>query len=225
MAFLGYPGPYPQVGSQVASLGGASNDFTELAMIDDAEYRRGDLVAAIVYDGMVWARPDFLVTFNPQSGMNRGILTSYPTDSSTAVAYDLRIDKAGPASAGWYAPQTFNLKFVFNNGPLPAESHVTLDGVELTARLHIRCNVDAGWGGTVRIYNTEASRSPISDRYQSHCRIEPGSGAWAGSQRKRVRAVWVLERREYHCRLYCAFHDVVFVRQGGSCQVAIIWYW
>jgi len=127
----GYPGPYPQVGSQVAILDGASNDFTTHAMINDAEYRPGDAVAAIVYDGFVWNRPDFLVTFNPQSG-GSGIVTSYPTDSSNAVAYDLRIDKAGPASAGWFAPQNFNLKFVFNNGPLPDASHITLDGVELT---------------------------------------------------------------------------------------------
>jgi hypothetical protein len=153
----GYPGPYPQVGSQVAILDGASNDFTTHAMINDAAYRPGDVVAAIVYDGFVWTRPDFFVTFKPQSG--NGVVTSAPIDSSTAVAYTLRIDKAGPASAGWYAPQNFNLKFVFNNGPLPAGTHMTINGVELTGPnyTHSVNNVSsAGWGGTVRIWNTEA---------------------------------------------------------------------
>jgi hypothetical protein len=153
----GYPGPYPQVGSQVAILDGASDDFTTRAMINDAKYRPGDAVAAIVYDGFVWSRPDFLLTFKPQSG--RGIVTGYPSDSTSAVAYNLRIDKAGPASAGWFAPQNFNLKFVFNNGSLPAGSHVTIDGVELTGPdyAHTVNNVSStGWGGVVRIWNTEA---------------------------------------------------------------------
>jgi hypothetical protein len=160
----GYPGPYPQVGSQVAILDGASNDFTTHAMIDDAQYRPGDAVAAIVYDGFVWTRPDFLVTFNPQSGS--GIATGYPMDSSTALAFDIRIDKAGPASAGWYSPQNFDLTFVFNDGlPPQGETHVTIDGVELTSSgteyTYSVSNVSsAGWGGTVRIWNTEAISIP-----------------------------------------------------------------
>jgi hypothetical protein len=67
-----------------------------------------------------------MVTFNPQSG-DKGIVTSPPEDVGSAVAYDIRIDKAGPASAGWFALQNFALKVVFNE-PLPAGSHVTLDG-------------------------------------------------------------------------------------------------
>lgn len=152
----GYPGPFPQVGSQVAILDGASVNFAAGAM-KTAGYRAGDVVAAIVYDGFVWTRPDFSVSLTPNSGS--GIASDYPSDSSSAVTYKLNIAKAGPASAGWFAPLDFTVNLDFVNKPLPDGTHVTLDGTELTAPDYAftKYNVtEAGWTGNVRIWSTEA---------------------------------------------------------------------
>jgi hypothetical protein len=162
----GYPGPFPEPGSQVAILDGASVDFTVNAMIDDAKYQPGDAVAAIVYDGYVWQRPDFAVTFKPVAGSgissNCTSETNCPSTESTAISYTIGIDKAGPASAGWYSSFDFVGQLTFNNGPLPTGSHVSLDGVELTSSDSINYSFSqdgvtaAGWSGVIRVWSTEA---------------------------------------------------------------------
>lgn len=152
----GYPGPFPQVGSQVAILDGASVNFAAGAM-DTAGYRPGDVIAAIVYDGYVWTRPDFSIALTPQSG--NGVNTGYPIDSTSANVYNLDIAKAGPASAAWFAPLNFNVQFDFTADPVPAETHVTLNGVELLPPDYstVIYNVtEAGWNGTLRIWSTQA---------------------------------------------------------------------
>ena len=149
----GYPGPYPQVGSQVAILDGASNIFAAGAM-DNASYRPGDTVAAIVYDGFVWATPDYAVTLTPQSG--NGIIPGYPVDSATAVAYTVNIAQAGPQA--WFGMLNFDLTLSLNNSPAPPATQVTLDGIPVTlGSPYTVLNVpSSGWNGTLRIWSTEA---------------------------------------------------------------------
>jgi hypothetical protein len=152
----GYPGPFPQVGSQVAILDGASVAFAAGAM-DTAGYRPGDVIAAIVYDGYVWTRPDFSVALTPQSG--NGVSTGYPIDAGSAIVYTLNIAKAGPASAGWLTPLDFNVNFDFTNDPLPADTHIALNGVELIGPSYattINNVTAAGWTGTLSIWSTQA---------------------------------------------------------------------
>ncbi len=152
----GYPGPFPQVGSQVAILDGASVAFAAGAM-DTAGYRPGDVIATIVYDGYVWTRPDFSVALTPAAG--NGISTGYPTNAGTAVAYTLNIAKAGPASAAWFSPLDFNVQLDFTNDPLPADTHVAVNGVELSGPNYattINNVTSTGWNGTVAIWSTQA---------------------------------------------------------------------
>jgi len=152
----GYPGPFPQVGSQVAILDGASVAFAAGAM-DTAGYRPGDVIATIVYDGYVWTRPDFSVALTPQSG--NGVIAGYPIDASTAVAYTLNLAKAGPASAAWFTPLDFDVRFDFTNDPLPSDTHIALNGVELTGPNYattINSVTAAGWNGTLSIWSTQA---------------------------------------------------------------------
>lgn len=152
----GYPGPFPQVGSQVAILDGASVAFAAGAM-DTAGYRPGDAIAAIVYDGYVWTRPDFSVALTPAAG--NGVSTGYPVDPATALAYTLNIAKAGPASAAWFTPLDFDVRFDFTNDPLPANTHVALNGVELFGPDYattISNVTSTGWNGTLSIWSTEA---------------------------------------------------------------------
>lgn len=225
----GYPGPIPEPGSQVAILDGASNDFTTHAVINDAQYRPGDAVATIVYDGFVWTRPDFMVTFNPQSASNTGVVMGYPSDVGSAVAYDLRIDKAGPASAGWYTTQNFNLKFVFNNGlPPQGQTHVTIDGVELTNSgpeyTYSVPNVSsAGWGGVVRIWNTEAI---TIGQYLTGINIiaESGLGQVHGPDPSASQYVQFGFWNGSNIAIdYTAYSNSgkLYVRQGGSYQVSL----
>ncbi|MBI5565968.1 MAG: hypothetical protein HY870_13820 [Chloroflexi bacterium] len=152
----GYPGPFPQVGSQVAILDGASVAFAAGAM-DTAGYRPGDVIAAIVYDGYVWTRPDFSVALTPQSG--NGVSAGYPIDAGTAAAYTLNIAKAGPASAAWFTPLDFEVRFDFTHDPLPADTHIALNGVELTGPDYattINTVTSTGWNGTLAIWSTQA---------------------------------------------------------------------
>lgn len=153
----GYPGPYPQIGSQVAILDGASNNFAAGAM-QTAGYRPGDAVAAIVYDGFVWTAPDFLVELEP-AGTANGVTSGYPTSDASAVAYNVNIGKAGAASEHWFSPLNFTLKFDFTNDPVPPDTHVTLNGTELTApdySYSVNNVTEAGWTGSLRIWSTYA---------------------------------------------------------------------
>ena len=153
----GYPGPYPQIGSQVAILDGASNNFAAQAM-QTAGYRPGDAVAAIVYDGFVWTAPDFVVGLQPTNASN-GIASVSPTSDASAVAYNVTIGKAGAASEHWFSPLSFNLIFDFTNDPVPPGMHVTLNGTELTASNYaysVNNVTEAGWNGTLHIWSTEA---------------------------------------------------------------------
>jgi hypothetical protein len=112
----GYPGPFPQPGSQVAILSGASTNFSSGAMMT-AGYRPGDLVAAIVYDGYVWTRPTFGATLTPNNTVN-GIASTRPIDTSTAVQYTLNINCPNPCPTAW--PQStldFAVVFDFTNKP------------------------------------------------------------------------------------------------------------
>jgi hypothetical protein len=149
----GYPGPYPQVGSQVAILDGASNNFTVQAM-DTAGYRPGDSIAAIIYDGFVWSTPDYAVTLTPES--DNGIIAGYPIDSGTAVAYTIDIAQAGPQP--WFGALNFDLSLAFNNTPLPPGTQVTLNGNPLTPGTPYTVNgvTQTGWNGTLRIWSSEA---------------------------------------------------------------------
>lgn len=152
----GYPGPFPQVGSQVAILDGASVAFAAGAM-DTAGYRPGDVIAAIVYDGYVWTRPDFSIALTPNAG--NGVNSGYPIDPASANAYTLNIAKAGPASAGWFTPLNFNVQLDFTADPVPDDTHVTLDGVELFPPDYattINAVTAAGWNGTLKIWSTQA---------------------------------------------------------------------
>ena len=149
----GYPGPYPQIGSQVAILDGASNNFTARAM-QTAGYRPGDEVATIVYDGFVWTTPDFAVTLTPVPA--NGISSGYPSDSATAVAYTLNIARAGPQP--WFSTLDFNLMLRFNNQPPPAGTQVTLNGNPVTPGTPYAVNgvLQTGWNGALRIWSSEA---------------------------------------------------------------------
>jgi Flp pilus assembly protein TadG len=153
----GYPGPYPQIGSQVAILDGASNAFAAGAM-QTAGYRPGDVIAAVVYDGYVWTAPDYSVALVPTNASN-GVTLGYPTSDASAVAYNVNIAKAGAASEHWFSPLDFTFKFDFTNDPVPPDTHVTLNGTELTAPdySYSLSNVtEAGWTGSLRIWSTFA---------------------------------------------------------------------
>ncbi len=152
----GYPGPYPQVGSQVAILDGASNAFAAGA-VQDAGYRVGDTIAAIVYDGYVWESPDYMVSLTPNPANPNGITAGYPMDAATAVVYTVNIAQAGPRP--WFGALNFDLTFDFSNEPLPPDTHVTLNGNELTApdfAYTASAVTGAGWNGELRIWSTEA---------------------------------------------------------------------
>lgn len=152
----GYPGPYPQGGSQVAILDGASNNFTAQAM-DTAGYRPGDAIAAIVYDGFVWSTPDFAIELIPNA--NDGIASSYPIDTFSAVSYQVDISKAGAANVSWFNPLNFDLTFDFAYLPLPSDTHITLNGTELFApnfSYTVNSVTEAGWNAELRIWSTEA---------------------------------------------------------------------
>lgn len=167
----GYPGPNPQVGSQVAVLAGTSNNFSAKTVMD-AGYQVGDIIPAIVYDGYVWKRPDFSLSVNPQSGT--GISTSCgsacPVDPNSATKYTIKIAQANNTS--WGSAPSFYLSFSFTNGPLPPGSQVSITPVSpapgsatyLTGPDYsytIPSVSQAGWTGTLAIWDTEAvTRTP-----------------------------------------------------------------
>lgn len=153
----GYAGPYPQVGSQVAILDGASNAFAAGAM-QTAGYRPGDVVAAIVYDGFVWTAPDYVVALAPANTSN-GVTSGYPTADASAVTYNVNIAKAGAASEHWFSPLNFTFRLDFTDAPAPPDTHVTLNGAELTApdySYSVNNVTEAGWTGALRIWSTQA---------------------------------------------------------------------
>ena len=152
----GYPGRWPEVGSQVGMLAGVSNNFAAGAMRD--AYYEGDEVAVIVYDGNVWTTPDYSIELNPMPGNPDGIASVRPVDSSTAVSYIVNIAKAGPQA--WNTPLDFNLTFDFTHQPLgslPPGMQMTLDGTPFTPGVSTSVTgvTDAGRDLTLRIWNTE----------------------------------------------------------------------
>lgn len=150
----GYPGPFPLVGEQVAILDGASNDFTARAMYLDAQYRPGDVLAAIVYDGNVWQKPDFTVSLQPVgSNQTNGIASVPPINQSAAITYNLAIQPSA-----WSAPAFFGLSFDFSNLPLPPDTHVAFNGTELSGPPYVSTiNVNGPWNGTLQIWSGAAS--------------------------------------------------------------------
>jgi hypothetical protein len=150
----GYPGPFPLVGEQVAILDGASNDYTARAMYLDAQYRPGDVVAAIVYDGNVWQKPDFTVSLQPVgSNQTNGIATIPPVNQSAAITYNLTIQPSA-----WSAPAFFDLSLDFTNLPLPPDTHVAFNGTELSGPPYVSSiNVSGPWNGTLQIWSGAAS--------------------------------------------------------------------
>ncbi len=151
----GYPGPYPQVGSQVAILDGVSNNFAAGAM-QDAGYKVGDVVAVIIYDGFVWSTPDYAVVMTPDSAVSdSGVIAGYPTNAGTAVVYDVNIAKVGPRP--WFATLDFSLVFDFSNEPVPPGLQMTIDGFPVTPGVVYAVNgvAETGWTGEMRIWNTD----------------------------------------------------------------------
>ncbi len=149
----GYPGPYPQTGSQVAILDGASNAFAAGAM-QTAGYRVGDAVAAVVYDGYVWTTPNYKVVITPPA--NNGIAASQPLNEGEALAYTVSIVNTSPASAHWYTPIDLTFSFDFTNKPVPPGTSMTMDGNLVTGGTYTVNGVtEAGWSGTLRIWTSE----------------------------------------------------------------------
>jgi hypothetical protein len=149
----GYPGPYPQTGSQVAILDGASNAFAAGAM-QTAGYRVGDAVAAVVYDGYVWTTPNYKVVITPPA--NNGIAASQPLNEGEALAYTVSIVNTSPASAHWYTPIDLTFSFDFTNKPVPLGTSMTMDGNPVTGGTYTVNGVtEAGWSGTLRIWTSE----------------------------------------------------------------------
>jgi len=147
----GYPGPFPQVGSQIAELMGVSASFGP-GTIGDCQYKVGDDVVAIVYDGYVWTTPDFQVILTPGSDANGVRSGGYPNTLASAVQYSLTLDTAGPAT--WFNALSFDLTFVLSQ-PVPSDLHIFLDGNPVTPGTPIRIpNVfqSIGWSGTVAMY-------------------------------------------------------------------------
>ena len=155
----GYPGPFPQTGSQVAILDGANTNFAAGAM-DLAGYNVGDVVAAIVYDGFVWTKPDFGVSVTPKSG--NGIAAGFrPVDASTAVSYTVSIGCSSPCPGTWIQPLDFDLTFDLTEKPggaLPPGIVMELDGVPMTPGVPFALPSpvpQSGWNSTLRIWETE----------------------------------------------------------------------
>lgn len=159
----GYPGPFPQVGSEIAILDGASTDFASGAM-NTAGFRQGDLVAAIVYDGFVWTVPDFGLTLTPNSG--NGIVSSQPVDPATAVNYTLNIKCPTPCSTQWFQPLHFDVTFDFTNKPggsIPAGLQMDLDGVPVTPGVPYTLPAPVPQSGsnfTLRVWNPITTTPP-----------------------------------------------------------------
>jgi hypothetical protein len=170
----GYPGPNPQVGSEVAVLAGTSNNFSAQTVMNDAGYQVGDILPVIVYDGYVWKRPDFSLSVNPQSGSGivAGCPSTCPLDSGSAIAYTVQIAKSGNTS--WSNPgPSFTVNFNLTNGPLPSGSYVTIQPLTPVAGSittltgpnysYVIPNVnETGWTGKILIWDTEAvTRTPF----------------------------------------------------------------
>jgi len=150
----GYPSPFPVVGEQVAILDGASNDFAARAMYIDAGYRPGDVLAAIVYDGNVWQKPDYTVSLQPVgSNQTDGIASVPPVNQSAAIMYNLAIQPSA-----WSGPAYFDLSFDFTNLPLPPDTHVAFNGTELSGPLYVSTiNVNGPLNRTLQIWSGAAS--------------------------------------------------------------------
>jgi Flp pilus assembly protein TadG len=154
----GYPGPFPQIGSQIAILSGASTDFSSGAM-NTAGYQVGDLVAAIVYDGYVWTRPSFGATLTSINTTN-GIASSRPIDTNTAVQYSLNIGCPSPCPTSWYQSMHFTVAFDFSEKPggnLPPGMQMDLDGVPMTPGVPYTIPSAVSQSGsnfTLRVWNT-----------------------------------------------------------------------
>lgn len=166
----GYPGPYPDPGTEIAILDGVSANFGPQA-ISTAGYQVGDVLPAIIYDGYVWTTPDYAVTLTPVAGNPNGITTGYPSSAATAVTYTLSVVRTGAANATWFTPLNFTFAFNFSNGnaTLPAGTHVLVNGadISLTSFTHNIYNVTeaAGWSGNVVIY-TESAGALITQTQQ-----------------------------------------------------------
>jgi hypothetical protein len=157
----GYPGPFPQIGSQVAQLMGVSANFGP-GTIGNCQYHVGDSVVAIVYDGYVWRTPDFQVTLAPNNSLNPNGIANvypYPNTPASAVQYSLTLGTAGPAA--WFNPLSFDLTFFLSEPVLP-DLHILLDGNPVTPGTPYRVNnvsQSTGWSKTVAIYMDSASIS------------------------------------------------------------------
>ena len=148
----GYPGPFPQTGSQVAILDGASNAFAAGAM-QTAGYRVGDAVAAVVYDGYVWTTPNYKIVITPPA--NNGIAAIQPLNEAQAVSYTVSIVNTSPASAHWYSPIDVTFSFDFTE-PEPSGTSMTMNGIPVTGGTYTVNGVtEAGWSGTLRIWTAE----------------------------------------------------------------------
>ncbi len=160
----GYPGPYPQVGSQAAILDGASVPFAAGAMTY-AGYQVGDVVAAIVYDGFVWSAPDFGATLTPANTVN-GIAAAQPVDTNTARSYTLNIGCPPPCATPWFRNLNFTIAFDFTNKPggsIPAGMQMDLDGVPVTPGVAYTLPSSVPQSGsnfTLRVWNPITTTPP-----------------------------------------------------------------
>ena len=118
---------------------------------------------------------------------------------------------------------------VFNNGPLPTGSHVTLDGVELTTPDYSFTKngvTAAGWGGVVKIWSTNAY---TDTKYLTGINviITSGQGQVHGTDPSLSQNVqygfWNGSNidADYTARTNDGY---LFVRQGGSYQANLVAY-
>jgi hypothetical protein len=218
----GYPGPYPDPGTEVAILDGVSAAFGPKAMAD-AGYRLGDVVPAIIYDGYVWNTPDYAISLTPNASNPNGITGGYASTAANSVVYTLAINRTGAASARWFTPLNFDLQFAFSNGPLPDGTHVEINGIDIMPNLTkqvLNVTEAAGWSGTVRIYS-ESAGSAITQTQQYLSGINliatASSGLVHGSSSNY--GFGTFSQPDYSLR---TGSGQLVVRQGGSISADVI---
>ncbi|HEX2922519.1 MAG TPA: pilus assembly protein TadG-related protein [Chloroflexota bacterium] len=79
----GYPGPNPVVGEQIAVLNGVDTKDAVTAM--KKSYRRGDIVAAMVYDGTVFRKPSFYLQIDHTKLTSSSLVSQPVTYTVTLV--------------------------------------------------------------------------------------------------------------------------------------------
>lgn len=128
----GYPGPMPDVGSQLGILDGVSAKFAPQA-VRDSGYQVGDLVPVYIYDGYTWSTPDYTAVLAPidSLGATDGIVdknanNGYPVGCSETFGDAVRYQFTIKAASKWSSNLFFDLTFWFSEGTPPPGTHVKL---------------------------------------------------------------------------------------------------